>query len=132
MTTEKNRQAGSTIMLVEDDELNRSLLRQLLQNSGYRVVEAGSGPEALEVARREHPLVILMDLDLPRLDGIGATRRIREQAELREIPIVMTTAFDTPEIRAAAYDAGCNEFLVKPLDATKLKTLINSFSTTRL
>lgn len=132
MTTEKNRQAGSTIMLVEDDELNRSLLRQLLQNSGYRVVEAGSGPEALEVARREHPLVILMDLDLPRLDGIGATRRIREQAELREIPIVMTTAFDTPEIREAAYDAGCNEFLVKPLDATKLKTLINSFSTTRL
>lgn len=125
---EKNRQAGSTIMLVEDDDLNRSLLRQLLQNSGYRVVEVGNGPEALEVARREHPLVILMDLDLPRLDGIGATRRIREQAELREIPIVMTTAFDTPAIRAAAYDAGCNEFLVKPLDATKLKQIINSFS----
>jgi len=125
---EKDRQAGSTIMLVEDDDLNRSLLRQLLQNSGYRVVEVGNGPEALEVARREHPIVILMDVDLPRLDGIGATRRIREQADLREIPIVMTTAFDTPAIRAAAYDAGCNEFLVKPLDAAKLKELINSFS----
>ena len=125
---EKNRQAGSTIMLVEDDELNRTMLRQLLQNSGYRVVEAGNGPEALEVASREHPFIILMDLDLPGLDGIGATRRIREQAELREIPILMTTAFDTPEIRAAAYDAGCNEFLVKPLDATKLKKLISSFS----
>jgi CheY-like chemotaxis protein len=125
---EKNRQAGSTIMLVEDDELNRSLLRQLLQNCGYRVVEAGNGPEALEVARREHPIVILMDLDLPGLDGIGATRRIREQAELREIPIVMTTAFDTPAIREAAYDAGCNEFLVKPLDATELKNLISAFS----
>ena len=125
---EKNRQAGSTIMLVEDDELNRTMLRQLLQNSGYRVVEAGNGPEALEVARREHPIVILMDLDLPGLDGIGATRRIREQAELREIPILMTTAFDTPEIREAAYDAGCNEFLVKPLDPTKLKKLISSFS----
>lgn len=125
---EKNRQAGSTIMLVEDDELNRAMLRQLLQNCGYRVVEAGSGPEALEVASREHPIIILMDLDLPGLDGIGATRRIREQAELREIPILMTTAFDTPEIREAAYDAGCNEFLVKPLDPTKLKKLISSFS----
>ena len=123
-----NHQAGSTIMLVEDDDLSRSLLRQLLQKSGYRVVEAGNGPEAIEVARREHPIVILMDLDLPRLDGIGATRRIREQADLREIPIVMTTAFDAPAIRAAAYDAGCNEYLVKPLDATKLKTLISSFS----
>ena len=123
-----DRQAGSTIMLVEDDDLSRSLLRQLLQNSGYRVVEAGNGPEAIEVARREHPIVILMDLDLPRLDGIGATRRIREQADLREIPIVMTTAFDAPAIRAAAYDAGCNEYLVKPLDATKLKSLISSFS----
>ena len=125
---EKNRQAGSTIMLVEDDEINRSMLRQLLQNSGYRVVEAGNGPEALEVARREHPIVILMDLDLPELDGIGATRRIRENAELREIPIVMTTALDTPELRAAAHDAGCNEFLAKPLDTTKLKKLISSFS----
>jgi CheY-like chemotaxis protein len=123
-----NRQAGSTIMLVDDDDLNRSVLRQLLQNSGYRVVEAGNGPEALEVARREHPIVILMDLDLPGLDGIGATRRIREQVELRKIPIVMTTAFDTPAIRAAAYDAGCNEYLVKPLDATTLKKLISSFS----
>lgn len=125
---ENNRQAGSTIMLVEDDELNRTMLRQLLQNSGYRVVEAGNGAEALEVASREHPIIILMDLDLPGLDGIGATRRIREQAELREIPILMTTAFDTPEIREAAYDAGCNEFLVKPLDPTKLKKLISSFS----
>jgi len=125
---EKDREAGSTIMLVEDDEINRAMLRQLLQKSGYRVVEAGNGPDALEVASREHPLLILMDLDLPGLDGIGATRRIREQAELREIPIVMTTAFDTPAIREAAYDAGCNEFLVKPLDSTKLKELIGSFS----
>jgi CheY-like chemotaxis protein len=124
---EKNLHGGSTIMLVEDDELNRAMLRQMLQKSGYRVVEAGNGPEALEVARREHPIVILMDLDLPGLDGIGATRRIREQAESREIPIVMTTAFDTPAIREAAYDAGCNEFLVKPLDTTKLKEIIGSF-----
>ena len=125
---EKNHQAGSTIMLVEDDEINRSMLRQLLQNSGYRVVEAANGTDALEVARREHPNVILMDIDLPGLDGIGATRRIREQAELREIPIVITTAFDTPALRAAAEDAGCNEFLAKPLDTAKLRTLISSLS----
>ena len=121
-----NRQINSTIMLVEDDDLNRSLLRQLLQTSGYRVVEAGNGPDALKVARREHPKLILMDLNLPGLDGIGAPRRIREQAELRKIPIVITTAFDAPGIREAAFDAGCNEYLIKPLDAAKLKTLIKS------
>jgi two-component system cell cycle response regulator DivK len=122
----KNRRDDSTILLVEDDELNRKLLHQLLQSRGYRVVEAVNGLVALELARRERPALILMDIDLPGLDGIGITRRIREDATLRQSPIFMVTAFDTPEIRAAAFDAGCNEYLVKPLDADKLETLLKS------
>jgi CheY-like chemotaxis protein len=121
-----NRQARPTIMLAEDDEISRALLRQLLKNSGYRIIEAIDGLEALKVAMRERPTLILMDVDLPGLDGIGITRRIREDAALRNTFIVMVTAFDTPEIRAAAFDAGCNEYLVKPLDATRLKTLLTS------
>lgn len=121
-----NRQASPTIMLVEDDEISRTLLHQLLQNGGYRIIEADDGLDALKVAMRERPALILMDVDLPGLDGIGITRRIREDAALRNTFIVMVTAFDTPEIREAAFDAGCNEYFVKPLDATKLKTLLTS------
>jgi CheY-like chemotaxis protein len=121
-----NRQVSPTIMLVEDDEISRTLLHRLLQNSGYRIIEAADGIEALKIAMREHPTLILMDVDLPGLDGIGITRRIREDAALHNTLIVMITAFDTPEIREAAFDAGCNEYLVKPLDATRLKTLLTS------
>lgn len=121
-----NRQYSPTIMLVEDDEISRTLLHQLLKKSGYRIIEAVDGLEALKIAMRERPTLILMDVDLPGLDGIGITRRIREDAALRNTLIVMVTAFDTPEIREAAFDAGCNEYLVKPLDATKLKALLTS------
>jgi CheY-like chemotaxis protein len=121
-----NRQSSPTIMLVEDDEISRTLLHQLLKKSGYRIIEATDGLEALKIAMRERPTLILMDVDLPGLDGIGITRRIREDAALRNTLIVMVTAFDSPEIRDAAFDAGCNEYLVKPLNATQLKALLTS------
>lgn len=122
----KKRQANPTILLVEDDEINRQLLHKLLQNRGYRVLDAVNGLVALEVARRERPALILMDIDLPGLDGIGITRRVREDETLSDTLIYMVTAFDTPEIRAAAFDAGCNEYLVKPLDAETLETLLKA------
>jgi CheY-like chemotaxis protein len=122
----KDSRAKPTILLVEDDEISRQLLHRLLQNRGYSVLEAVNGLVALEVARRERPALILMDIDLPGLDGIGITRRIREDQALSDTRIFMVTAFDTPEIRAAAFDAGCNEYLVKPLDAEKLETLLKS------
>lgn len=121
-----NRQSSPTIMLVEDDEIGRTLLHQLLKKSGYRIIEAADGLEALKIAMRERPTLILMDVDLPGLDGIGITRRIREDAALRNTLIVMFTAFDSPEIRDAAFDAGCNEYLVKPLNAPQLKALLTS------
>jgi two-component system, cell cycle response regulator DivK len=122
----KDHRAGPTILLVEDDEVNRKLLRQLLEDYGHRIFEAADGLDALKIAKREIPLLILMDVDLPGLDGIGITRRVREDAALRETFILMITAFDTKEVRAAAFDAGCNEFLAKPLDINKLKTLLSS------
>jgi two-component system cell cycle response regulator DivK len=120
----KNRRDSPTILLVEDDEINRRLLHQLLQSYGYRILEAADGLVALRIAKREVPALILMDVDLPGLDGIGITRRIREDEALRDTFIFIITAFDTPEVRAAAFDAGCNEFLAKPLDVGKLKTLL--------
>src|SRR3712207_8036540 len=88
-----NRQR--TVMVVEDFEDNRFMMRRLLEMSGYRVVEAVNGQEAVEVAARERPDLILMDLSLPLLDGLAATRRIREQPDLRAVPIVAVSAHDT-------------------------------------
>src|SRR2546421_2839062 len=97
----KNRRDDSTILLVEDDDLNRKLLHQLLQSRGYRVIEAVNGLVALELAKRERPALILMDIDLPGLDGIGLTPPIREDAALRRPPIFLGQAFTSPKIPPA-------------------------------
>jgi two-component system, cell cycle response regulator DivK len=120
---EKNG-AQLTVMVVEDFEDNRFMMRRLLEMSGYRVVEATNGQEAVETARLEHPDLILMDLSLPLLDGLAATRRIREQTELRDVPIVAVSAHDTADFHADALAAGCNEYVTKPIDFDQLEDLL--------
>ncbi len=93
--------------------------------SGYYVVEAMNGEEAVEIARREQPNLILMDLSLPLLDGLAATRRIREFAELRHVPIVAVSAHDTADFHADALAAGCNDYVTKPIDFDQLENLLS-------
>lgn len=114
-----------TVMVVEDFEDNRFMMRRLLEMSGYHVLEAINGEEAIELARREHPSLILMDLSLPLLDGLAATRRIREHAELRDVPIVAVSAHDTADFHADALAAGCNDYVTKPIDFDQLEALLN-------
>ncbi len=114
-----------TLMVVEDFDDTRSAMRQLLEMEGYRVVEAVNGREAIDVARRERPALVLMDLNMPVLDGFGATLRIRELEGFGAVPIVAVTAFDTSEFRAAAKAVGCSEFIVKPIDFDILTTLLD-------
>src|SRR2546429_6923251 len=90
-----NGHTPPTVMVVEDFEDNRFMMRRLLEMSGYNVIEAINGEEAIEIALRERPKLILMDLSLPRLDGLAATRRMREYKELSNIPIVAVSAHDT-------------------------------------
>ena len=113
-----------TIMVVEDFEDNRFMMRRLLEMSGYRVVEAENGQEAVELAGRELPNLILMDLSLPVLDGLAATRRIREHAGLRTVPIVAVSAHDTADFHADALAAGCNDYMTKPIDFDQLDDLL--------
>lgn len=113
-----------TVMVVEDFEDNRFMMRRLLEMSGYRVVEAVNGEEAIGMARRERPDLILMDLSLPLLDGLAATRRIREHDELKKVPIVAVSAHDTADFHAEALAAGCNEYVTKPIDFDQLETLL--------
>lgn len=119
-----NGQQPLTIMVVEDFEDNRFMMRRLLETSGYRVLEAVNGEEAVEVARRERPSLILMDLSLPLLDGLAATRRIRQVTELRSVPIVAVSAHDTADFHADALAAGCNDYVTKPIDFDQLEALL--------
>jgi two-component system cell cycle response regulator DivK len=116
--------ATRTVMVVEDFEDNRFMMRRLLEMSGYRVVEAINGEQAVELAERERPGLILMDLSLPLLDGLAATRRIREHEELREVPIVAVSAHDTADFHADALAAGCNDYVTKPIDFDQLEALL--------
>ena len=113
-----------TIMVVEDFEDNRFMMRRLLEMSGYHVLEAVNGEEAVEIARRERPSLILMDLSLPLLDGLAATRRIRQEASLRDVPIVAVSAHDTADFHADALAAGCNDYVTKPIDFDQLEALL--------
>jgi two-component system cell cycle response regulator DivK len=114
-----------TVMVVEDFEDNRFMMRRLLEMSGYRVLEAINGEAAVELARRERPSLILMDLSLPLLDGLAATRRIRQVKELQQIPIVAVSAHDTADFHAEALAAGCNDYVTKPIDFDQLEALLN-------
>jgi CheY-like chemotaxis protein len=114
-----------TVMVVEDFEDNRFMMRRLLEMSGYRVLEAVNGEEAVEIARRERPGLILMDLSLPQLDGLAATRRIRQHPELRDVPIVAVSAHDTADFHADALAAGCNDYVTKPIDFDQLEALLS-------
>ena len=119
-----NGNAPPTILVVEDFEDNRFMMRRLLEMSGYRVIEAINGEEAIDLACREKPGLILMDLSLPQLDGLAATRRIRQHPELSNVPIVAVSAHDTADFHADALSAGCNDYVTKPIDFDELEALL--------
>ena len=116
-----------TIMVVEDYDDTRLLLRKGLEGLGYTVLEASNGQEAVEIAGREHPDLILMDLDLPILDGIAATQRIRQHADLEGVPIVAVTAYPMSYTHVKAFAKGCDEYMPKPIDMTELANLVNRY-----
>ena len=116
--------ARPRVLVVEDFADTRSMLRQVLELKGYRVVEAANGWEAVETARRERPRLILLDLNLPVLDGITVADILRGDEELQEVMIVAMTAYDSADSRADAADAGCNEYLAKPIDVAQLEKLL--------
>ena len=118
-----------TVLLVEDTEDNRLMMRRLLEMSGFRVVEALNGREAVEVAADVKPQLILMDLSLPYVDGLAATREIRRLPELSDVPIVAVSAHDTADFHSLALDAGCNAYVTKPVHYPELEELVNSLLT---
>jgi CheY-like chemotaxis protein len=113
-----------TVLIVEDSEDARYLMRLELEQLGYRVVEAENGEKAVEVAERERPDIILMDLSLPIMDGIAATEKIRSRDGFKTVPVIAVTAHQETDFRADAKAAGFDAYVTKPIDMPWLSELI--------
>jgi CheY-like chemotaxis protein len=123
----------SLILVAEDDVDNRFVMKMLLELRGYKVVEAANGQEAVELAGRAKPDLVLMDLKMPVLNGLAATRSIRQhaKADVRRVPIVALSAYDPAQHRAVAMAAGCDDYVLKPIDYDGLGNLIESLLAAR-
>ena len=108
------------ILVVEDNEEDWDMLSRRLQRRGYVVVRAADGQEAVEMAARQRPDLILMDVSLPVMDGLEATRRIRAHAETQTIPIIALTAHAMSGDHARAVQAGCDDYHTKPVELPRL------------
>jgi two-component system, cell cycle response regulator DivK len=108
------------ILVVEDQPDNRRILRDLLGNAGYELIEAETGEEALAAVETQRPDLILMDIQLPVMDGYEATRRIRSNPELKSIPIIAVTSYALAGDEDKARAAGCNAYVTKPFSPRAL------------
>lgn len=113
-----------TILLVEDFDDTRLMTKLWLTKKGFRVIEAEDGIQAVELAARELPDLIIMDMMMPGLSGLDATRQIRDYQSLQQTPIVAVSAYGADEYRAKALDAGCTEYVPTPFDPEALSQLI--------
>ena len=118
---------GKRILVVEDHEDNRQILRDLLGSAGFELIEAGDGEAALRVAAAEHPDLILMDVQLPVLDGYEATRRIKSDPLLKAIPIIVVTSYALSGEEVRARRAGCDAYVAKPYSPRQLLAKIRTY-----
>ena len=108
------------VLLVEDNEMNRDMLSRRLNRRGYDVVFAVDGQQGLDVARSEKPDIIIMDLSLPVMDGWEATRRVKSDDALRNVPVIALTAHTMSGDRERALEAGCDDYDTKPVELDRL------------
>jgi len=115
------------ILIVEDQEDNRKILRDLLASAGYELLEASTGEEGVAQAEAHHPDLVLMDIQLPGLDGYEATRRIKNNPSLRSTPVIAVTSYALSGDEAKAREAGCDAYVTKPFSPKALLATIREF-----
>jgi CheY-like chemotaxis protein len=108
------------ILLVDDNEVNRDMLSRRLQRRGFEVLLAVDGAQGIEVAKNQLPHLVLMDMDLPVMDGWEATRRLKEDRRTRAIPVIALTAHALQSERDRAFQSGCDDFATKPIEFAAL------------
>lgn len=116
-----------TILVIEDNELNMMLFRDLLKLEDYLVLEAYDAEKGVQIAREKRPSIILMDIQLPGMDGLKATRLIKEDPALKKIPVVALTAYAMEKDRQEALAAGCIGFIAKPIDTRSFAAAVSNF-----
>ena len=118
---------GKVILIVEDNEMNMTLIRDLLQMSGYTTLEAGDGKKAIEIAQNKKPDLILMDIQLPVMDGLEASRILKNDKTTGNIPIVALTASVMKSDIKNIYEAGCEDYIAKPIEVNEFIKKIAEF-----
>ena len=120
------KDSRGTILVVDDFDDTRLLLRTWLQKKGFRVVEAENGNRAIAAAESARPDLIIMDVEMPELDGLEATRKIRELQDFASVPILAVSAYGADQYRDHALAAGCNEYVSTPFEPATLEGIIRS------
>lgn len=115
------------ILVVEDNERSRTLLREVLTSDGYEVIEARNGDEGLKAAKEHNPALILMDIQMPVMEGLACLKQIRENAEIGHIKIVALTSFAMKGDRDKFMEAGFDGYMTKPIDIDQLTESVNGF-----
>jgi two-component system, cell cycle response regulator DivK len=118
---------AKTVLIVEDNELNMKLFHDLLEAHGYSTVGTRNGIEALDLARKHRPDLILMDIQLPVLDGYEATRRIKANPDLRAVPLIVVTSYALSGDDVKAFEAGCDAYVTKPFVPRQLLAKIREY-----
>jgi two-component system cell cycle response regulator DivK len=121
------RAGGQTVLIVEDNELNMKLFHDILAAHGYATIQTRSGLEALELARRYHPALILMDIQLPEISGLEVTKWIKEDDDLRHIPVVAITAFAMKGDEERIRSGGCEAYISKPISVSNFLETVQRF-----
>ena len=119
--------AGELILIIEDNDKNRKLARDVLQVKGYKTIESETAEEGLELARNQSPALILMDIQLPGMDGLQLTRHLRRDASLNGVPIVAFTASAIKGDEDIALASGCDGYVTKPIDTRTLGNQVREF-----
>jgi CheY-like chemotaxis protein len=118
-----------TVLVADDSDDLRQMLRTLLGMKGYRVIEASDGEQAVQATQHEIPDLVLLDLELPRLNGLSVIRRLRNELNLTEVPVVVITGYEKHFETAVA--AGCDDYLLKPIDFARLDAILDYYAPTR-
>jgi two-component system, cell cycle response regulator DivK len=119
---------AKTVLVVEDNELNMKLFHDLLEANGYDIVQTRSGLEAIDLARKHHPDLILMDIQLPEVSGLEVTKWLKEDDDLRVIPVVAVTAFAMKGDEERIRQGGCEAYLSKPISVAKFIETVKAYA----
>jgi two-component system cell cycle response regulator DivK len=116
-----------SVLIVEDNELNMKLFHDLLEAHGYRTLQTRNGFDAMDIARAEHPDLIIMDIQLPEVSGLEVTKWLKEDDDLRSIPVIAVTAFAMKGDEERIRQGGCEAYISKPISVTKFLETVKSY-----